>query len=228
MSVVLVIIALIVGGVMVGQEMVHSAELNSVVTDVNRIKTGVANFRLKYNAWPGDMTNATNYWGTSSSCPGGSIGTCNGNGDGNVDAQFAWTLNTESYRFWQHLSLATMIPGNFTGIPASYSDVALAAVPGLNTLSNKLGGYYQVYRETNTLRDGNMIGMWGANAYARATTAAETRDIDSKIDDGRPLTGIMGNHPASGSSCYTTTDPNTSEYAVSSQLVGCYPQFWFD
>lgn len=219
MSVVLVIIALIIGGILVGQEMVHSAELNSVMRDVDRIKSGVASFRLKYNYLPGDMPNATTYWS----------GTANGNGDGNIDSQSSWIVNNESYRAWQHLSLAVMVPGDYTGTTNSLTDITTAAVPGLNVMANKLNGFYYIEKDADALHDGTRIGMWGGNPYLQALSAADAKEIDTKIDDSRPLTGQMGNHPASyNSNCYTSTDPTVADYSVSNGAIACWPQFWID
>ncbi len=63
LSIVLVIIGLLASGVMVGQSLVRGAELRSVMNDHNKILSATNAFRLKYNALPGDMRNATAFWG---------------------------------------------------------------------------------------------------------------------------------------------------------------------
>ena len=77
LSIVMVIIGLIIGGITVGQDLIRSAELNSVVTDINKYKTAINTFNLKYNAMPGDMSNATSYWGDqatgTNACPDAAI-----------------------------------------------------------------------------------------------------------------------------------------------------------
>ncbi len=228
LAVVLVIIALIIGGIMVGQEMLRSAQLNSIGTDAARIRTAVASFRLKYNYWPGDMPNASSYWTQSSACPGGTTGTCDGNGDGRIDGDGLWTSYSESYRVWQHLALSKIMPSAMTGIPASTTVAASAAIPGVNEIAHSLDGFYAIAYASDSLHDGMKIGMWGSTSATSATSAADARVIDMKIDDGSPLTGSTTGSASSYPNCYTTTDPVTAVYAVATGGLQCILQFWID
>ena len=63
LSIVLVIIGLIIGGITVGQDLIKSAELNATITQYKQFQTSINTFKLKYNALPGDMNNAQEYWG---------------------------------------------------------------------------------------------------------------------------------------------------------------------
>jgi prepilin-type N-terminal cleavage/methylation domain-containing protein len=146
MSIVLVIIGLIVGGVLVGQELIRSATLKTVITDEQKYVTAVNTFRTKYNELPGDMVDATTYWGTDpNGCPQNvsytapQTTTCNGNGNGLIeDAQIPGISLTmfEDFRAWQQLSDAGLVAGSFTGTsgPSELSDT----VPGLNVPSSKI------------------------------------------------------------------------------------------
>src|SRR5579884_2852921 len=99
LSIMLVIIGLIAGGILVGRHLVRVTEITSVLTDRQAFIRGVQNFREKYNALPGDMANATSFWGIAggnsgdnytASCRGSSgtgTQTCNGNGDGQI---YSW------------------------------------------------------------------------------------------------------------------------------------------
>lgn len=216
MSVVLVIIALIIGGILVGQELAHGAEVNSVVTDVNRIKTNVANFRMKYNAWPGDMSNAVSYWPT----------TANGDGDGYIDWT-SWLLTNEFWRAWQHLALSGIMPGNYTGTTNSATDIASAAVIDENVMGSKLGGFYGMLRRTDALHDGNGIYVWGGNPYLFQMNPTDARSIDLKLDDGKPGTGVVS-AIFSGASCSTSTDLRAAQYNVAISDITCNLMFWFD
>lgn len=216
MSVVLVIVALIIGGILVGQELAHGAEVNSVVTDANRIKTGVANFRMKYNAWPGDMKNATGYWST----------TTNGNGDGYVDWT-SWTAAGEFWMAWQHLALSGILPGNYTGTTASTTDIASSVIIDGNMLGNKLSGFYGILRRTDALHDGNGIYAWGGNPNLFAMNASDARSIDLKLDDGKPGTGVVS-AIASAANCSTGTDLRAAQYNVAIPDIVCSLMFWFD
>lgn len=63
LSIVLVILGLLVGGVVAGQSLIRAAELRSVSTDYQRFLTATLTFRDKYFALPGDFTMASRVWG---------------------------------------------------------------------------------------------------------------------------------------------------------------------
>src|ERR1019366_1905112 len=131
MAIVLVIIGLIVGGVLVGQELIYTSQVRSVMTDIQRFDVAANTFRGKYDCVPGDCANATYFFGINSGgCPGPAVGytsgTCNGDGNGQVDGYLLQPLggttayggishSLEVFLFWQHLSLANLIPGSYTG-----------------------------------------------------------------------------------------------------------------
>ena len=109
LSIVLVILGLLVGGVLSGQSLIRAAELRSVTRDITRYTTATYTFRDKYFSIPGDMTSATSFWGTDNvSCPngGGSTGTCNGNGDGAIGDPAGVGNICENQEFWRQLGLA--------------------------------------------------------------------------------------------------------------------------
>jgi prepilin-type N-terminal cleavage/methylation domain-containing protein len=126
LSIVLVILGLLVGGVLTGKSLIRAAELRSVTTDQQRFVAAAQIFREKYQAFPGDMTNATAFWGTAAACPGTYLQpstdatTCNGNGDGGVRGDT--TGSNESFRFWQQLANAGLIEGQYSGVTGSALD----------------------------------------------------------------------------------------------------------
>jgi prepilin-type N-terminal cleavage/methylation domain-containing protein len=130
LSIVLVIIGLIVGGILTGRDLIGSATNKSVVTDVQKYVSAVNTFRTKYNELPGDMVDAQNMWGTDpNACP--DLGptptqltatTCNGNGNGIIESEgVAETFPAilEGYRAWQQLANAHLIQGTYSGVPTS-------------------------------------------------------------------------------------------------------------
>lgn len=147
-SIVITIIALIVGGILIGKNLIRAAELRSVMSDIERIQNATSNFRQKYNAIPGDMPTAERYWGTdttSTPCNNttanlvAKTATCNGDGNGRLNF-FGWISYNESYtspsyhqevfRFWQHLSNAGFFPGQYTGTEGT--SCQLQGIPGVN------------------------------------------------------------------------------------------------
>lgn len=66
-AIVIVIIGLIIGGVVGGQSLIQSTKRNSVIKEYNSFKIAINAFKLEYDSLPGDMRDATDYWGTDSS-----------------------------------------------------------------------------------------------------------------------------------------------------------------
>lgn len=128
LSIVLVILGLLVGGVLAGQSLIRAAELRAVSTEYSRYTAAVNSFKDKYFAIPGDMNNAVRFWGaqaggtadgSNTTCealttPATGTATCNGNGDGQVhQVSTGWY---ERFRLWQHLANAGLIEGSYSGI----------------------------------------------------------------------------------------------------------------
>ncbi len=185
LSIVLVIIGLIIGGITVGAEMIRSAELNSVVSDVNKFKVAINTFKLKYNALPGDMKNATSYW---------TSGTADGNGNGQI------AYGSEDFRAWQHLGLSDIISGNYTGVPSTVFQGDI----GVNVPKSSITGggysigyhdltYYIAWPDAPATNANNFIFIGGFLAnlppIGDLLTPPEAQAIDNKIDDGTPVTG---------------------------------------
>lgn len=131
LSIVLVILGLLTGGVLAGKSLVRAAKLRSVANDYSRYVTATYAFRDKYLALPGDMTNASSFWGAQDSGDGlgtdctntvsTSTLTCNGNGDGLIGGELTTDVNDrttwyERFRAWQHLANAGMIEGTYKGV----------------------------------------------------------------------------------------------------------------
>ena len=123
LSIVLVIIGLIAGGIVAGSSMIRAAELRAVISEETQFKIAIHTFREKYSGLPGDLDNATRFWGAepAANCPGDETtpsttsATCDGNGDGFISWGNISGFGGESHRFWQHLANAGLIAGNFTG-----------------------------------------------------------------------------------------------------------------
>ena len=205
LSIVLVIVGLIIGGITVGADMIRSAELQSVVKERSKLSIAINSFTLKYNALPGDMKNATDYWGeahaTSATCKTTettSIATCNGDGNGKIDGS---TGSYEWFRFWQHLKNADLIQGTFDSVPASAHILSADDSNSFNsTITNAGWAIYDA--ETHA---GNLY--WFAGGYGATLilggydtlelprlsilTPQELYQIDIKFDDGKPAKGSI-------------------------------------
>lgn len=102
LAIVLVIIGLLLGGVLKGQELINSAKVKNMAADFRNIQVYIYAYQDKYKALPGDDSRAT----------GNVKATHNGNGDGKIDGAWNSTSDTaESFNFWQHIRLAGLAAG---------------------------------------------------------------------------------------------------------------------
>ena len=103
-AIVLVIIGLLLGGVLKGQEMIKNAEIRSVITDVKGVTTAVYAYRDRYNAIPGDDILGTEHTGLALS---------KGTGDGVVGTgKGTGSTNNEDDNFFAHLREVNLITGS--------------------------------------------------------------------------------------------------------------------
>ncbi len=65
LSVILVVIGLVVGGIMVGRNLIESGRIRAQITQISDIETQINTFKVKYNCLPGDCSNATEFLGTT-------------------------------------------------------------------------------------------------------------------------------------------------------------------
>lgn len=121
LSIALVIIGLLVGGVLGGKHLIRAAQISSIIPEYQKYDQAIASFYEKYQQLPGDMANATDHWGTGDcSFTGGPVSTgkatCNGDGDMLVEDR-NWPSNTpvlkEHILMWQHLANAGMVEGSY-------------------------------------------------------------------------------------------------------------------
>jgi prepilin-type N-terminal cleavage/methylation domain-containing protein len=245
LSIVLVILGLLTGGILTGQNLIRAAELRSVTTQIAGYRTALYSFRDKYFAIPGDMVNATDFWGAVDGADGeGSDcfdaesltqATCNGTGDGKVagptgSAGTSWR-HGERFHSWKHLANAGLIEGSYTGKSdhATNYDVKTA---GKNVPAAKAGNGLFILAQSNsgaqffprTMEQGMLIGLEGTGGYP--LTPAEAWNIDKKLDDGKPGYGVI-NTPVGAPSgtwapdCATTDVDATAEYHVTHEAAAC-------
>lgn len=116
LSIVLVIIALIVGGVLAGRELINQAALRRIVSDQEMFDRATNAYRDKFRNVPGDDPQAYNWFGEECGANDTARGTtglegCNGNGNG----QIRYDTEYEDTKYFEHLSRAGMIPGTYDG-----------------------------------------------------------------------------------------------------------------
>jgi len=236
LSIVLVILGLLTGGVLTGQNLIRAAELRSVTTEFNNYQTAVMTFRDKYFALPGDMTNATDFWGEMTNCgvasPSGTgTQTCNGDGDGVLGEGSGVSRTGEMFGIWQHLANAGLIEGAYTGIsgPGTGYHVVLGQNSPLSKLPNAgwsalervhQAGHFAI-SYGHVLQFGGETTGTGTN-YTRVLSPEEAWNIDKKMDDGKPARGSVV-HLVSTDDCTNATGDTDfdADYELSQSGLLC-------
>lgn len=197
LSIVLVIIGLIIGGVLVGRDMIKAAELRSVITDVERYKTAVNTFRGKYNCLPGDCANATDFFGIAIVCPDGlGRGTCNGNSDGVIYLFTTGlaTYNFENFRAWQQLGYAGLIGAHLTGAGVTIDGQVEDNVIGVNVPASRIA--HSGYAMIGCAAFAQTAGTWypGSSQGTNCFTFGDTTRYDAGVldDNGNTHYSVLG------------------------------------
>lgn len=237
LSIVLVILGLLIGGILSGRALIRSAELRSVTQQYEQFVTASYAFRNKYMALPGDFTQAAAFWGaaaTGADCltvGGTGTATCNGNGNGVIDL---WVNSNEIFRFWQHLSNAALIEGVYSGvhIGAQYSGTTRENAPAGKINTSLWFVQYMGVQSGNAVwfdgNYGNAFEFGGQFAdYDPATPIllpSEAWNIDGKIDDGKPAMGKVVVRAQNGLNTCTTASTSSAlnaDYLLDSSEQSC-------
>ena len=216
LSIVLVIIGLIVGGILTGQSLIKAAEIRATLSQVEKYNTATRTFQNKYSSLPGDII-SSQACAFSLFCVTGASANQIGYGDGNGLIQGHSTapfLDGGNYKaevamFFLHLSQAGLIDGMYgVGADVSVSGAtatggSTASMPKLSTTAtgSMIGEVLPLAKlgNSNYITVGSVNGMnyyivSGINSIDNTGTIISTnnltptdaRAIDAKVDDGLP------------------------------------------
>jgi prepilin-type N-terminal cleavage/methylation domain-containing protein len=222
LSMVIVITSLIIAAVLGGQTLIKQARARSVITDYNKYNAAYLAFSEKYKAFPGDFKIATSYWPSAV------------NGDGNGLIGDSAISNDEALGVWQHLALAGLIEGNYTGLWGSGAVLGKNA-PNVNYSKQATywvysGNLWSQYRRGNSMVLSGYSNVNGWNDFQ--VNIIDAYNIDTKIDDGLPYLGNIitynnnsGVCVASGSRIEDSPNKQTTAYKISTPADLCTMQF---
>ena len=192
LSIVIVIIGLIVAGVTAGQSLVKQAKLSKIITDFNSYQVAYTSFKLQYDYLPGDILNASSYWPSCDATPSN----CNGNGNKRIEYT-GTDSKRETMRVWQHLALAGLIPGTYTGTGDR------CQLPNTSCPKGPIPDSVFVDRGDDGLvfwtwenKPAFIFGKIVSSTILGVINVAEAKSIDTKMDDGVANKGKM--HGISG------------------------------
>jgi prepilin-type N-terminal cleavage/methylation domain-containing protein len=167
-AIVLVIIGLLLGGVLKGQELINSARVKNLATDFRNLPVLIYSYQDKYKALPGDDIAAVSHVAATS----------NGNGNGIINGKWDSTTATdETQLFWQDVRLAGLVPG-----PTAGADL----LP-----TNSAGGIIGITNGT-TVTDNPVLGLNGTYVICSAGILGKfAKQLDIQMDDGNTASGSM-------------------------------------
>lgn len=180
-SIVLVIITLLIGGVMKGQELINNAKVSNLVRDFDTVKQVIYGYQGSYKVLPGDDVNAAvHVAGTVASTPASSIG--NGTIDGVWDSV---TATDETVVFWQHVRLAGLISGQ--------QNITVTSILDPYFPLNVAGGRIGVQGNLGTANSPKPIaGIPGTYVICSANIPGKlAKRLDILQDDGDTTLGAM-------------------------------------
>ncbi len=167
-AIVLVIIGLLLGGVLKGQELINSAKVKNLATDFKNIPVFIYGYQDKFRSLPGDDLNAVSHVGAATGH--------NGNGNGVIDGRWDATTAGETQYFWEDVRLAGLAAGPTTG-----ADL----LP-----TNSVGGIIGITNGTAT--DNPVLGLNGSYVICSAGILGKfAKQLDIQMDDGNTSTGSM-------------------------------------
>lgn len=187
-AIVLVIVGLLLGGVLKGQELIIQARIKNVANDLNNIAAAIYGYQDRYRKLPGDDDQAGNRWSDVTA----------GNGDGVVGAAGVKAFlectgadkASENCLLWQHLRRAGFIAGDANSVSAP---------------SHAAGGALQI--------QSGALGLAGPVICASSLPAKIANAIDSQIDDGKPESGQVRATSSAGALDKNTADTAYNEAA---------------
>ena len=183
-AIVLVIIGLLLGGVLKGQEMITNGKIKRAVNDFNGIGAAYYSYLDRYAAFPGDDPGAAARWGGDAA---------SGNGDGILTGAWDGVAAGETSQFWLHLRLSGLVAGGTTILTGGFVRPLASA-----------GGLIGV-EDTNLNLAGAVICMGPMDGkYAQI--------IDTQIDDGIATSGSTRGHTAAAAAANTAYVLGTNSY----------------
>lgn len=228
LSIVLVILGLLTGGILAGQSLIRAAELRSTNTEFQRYTTAMSAFRDKYFALPGDFSKASDFgWGA-----------INGDADGVIENTASAGTN-EISTFWIHLANAGLTEGSYTNVAnttlTSGTNNPRSKLNGAGWNVLHLGGHTAAGVSTptagttavatGTFFAGNygnafVVGS-GTSAIAPAAILKpeEAWNLDTKMDDGRPDQGVVTTLESQGSTTTGAGSPGCTDLASSTSAL---------
>ncbi len=192
--------AVLAGSISTGAELTLKSHDKQILTEVERYKTAFKRFEVAYQAVPGDMMNASNYWNNCRYL----FADCNGNGDSIIADTPEADITPEAALAWQHLALAGLIEKAYSGdLIGDYY------VPGENMPAGSYpdSGYLlssSIAYSRAEWKNQHFIVLGGLSdwRFNRAiANADDIKNLDIKSDDGIASSGKIMAYSQAADGC---------------------------
>ncbi len=202
-AIVLVIIGLLLGGVMKGQELINSAKVKNLATDFKNIPVYIYGYQDKFRALPGDDSGAVSHVSAATGHNGDANGVIGGGWDSITPAD-------ESVRFWEHVRLAGLATGSTT-VPTSLTRTD--PYFQLNAVGGRIG------IESGSLKP-PIANLKGAYIICSEGILGKfVKQLDIQMDNGDSASGAMMAMTVPTAS----TDPSTRTPATAATIDDTTP-----
>ena len=204
-SIVLVIIGLILGGALKGQELITSAKVRSSINQIDGVKAAYYAFQDRYRALPGDYAQATD---NLPPAPPGATAIADGTGNGQI------TTAAEKGQLWLHMGVAGFLNGDYDGAATTSTFDCVTTTCPANAFSGPLQILFSSQAASSSATSHELI-------TGRRMPVGIVAEIDRKIDDGQPNGGIF-RRPDSGtfSACINGDEWNVATNDPRADCVG--------
>lgn len=227
------VIGLLLAGTLGGATLIKASKLRKVAVEMTNLKQSIETFKTSYSYYPGDMPTAFDFWGLDCGADTvGAAGSCNGDGDGNVDDNATAATPQEELMAWRHLSLAEIVGGTYLGqnstgsVRYTIGANAYESEPFPGSIYSIRGSNAPAIFETQGIAI-QMSGLNGnGNPWNGTLTARNAYSIDQKLDDGLASSGLLyGMRSTSGCTDATTTPSN---YSLGESAYDCRLLYWLE
>ncbi len=186
LAIVLVIIGLLLGGVLKGQELINSAKVKNLATDFKNVQVFIYGYQDKFKSLPGDDAAYTTHLAGNVTPDAPASGTL---GNGVIEGDYNATTKTESCLFWQQIRLAGLAPGSTTVDCSLGSDYWPKNADGGQIGMQSISGFTAI---TSNAAGGANSGMSGAYVVCSAGILGKfAKQLDTTLDDGNTDTGSL-------------------------------------
>ena len=187
-AIVLVIVGLLLGGILKGQELITQAKIRNVVNDFNGTSAAYYAYQDRYRAIPGDDINAATRWTNPQATAG--------DGNGSISGNYNATAGAESAYFWQDLRLSGLIAG--AGTDTAPPQNAASGITGVqngalgfaglvvcsSNLPAKIAQAVDSQFDDGNAMTGQVKAEMAANTASNAPAVGNTVPVTNYVDNG--------------------------------------------